>query len=83
MTIAQKIGFSEFLATYFAAVAQDHQGGFSVETDVVEKIGGQSPQSLENFIKSHQAMMKLFQISSGVSKITHTFYLITFKKLLY
>ena len=55
--MVEKIGFPEFLATHLAAVAQDHQDGiFSAETDVVEKIGGQSPQSLEDFVKSHQTM---------------------------
>jgi len=55
--MVEKIGFPEFLATHLAAVAQDHQDGiFSAETDAVEKIGGQPPQSLEDFVKSHQTM---------------------------
>ncbi len=39
-----------------SAVAQDHQDGvFSGVTDVVEKIGGQAPQSLEDFVRAHRA----------------------------
>ena len=54
--LVEKVGFPEFLATHLAAVAQDHQDGvFSAETDVVEKIGGQSPQTLEEFVRAHIA----------------------------
>ncbi len=54
--LVEKVGFPEFLATHLAAVAQDHQDGvFSAETDVVEKIGGQSPQALEEFVRAHIA----------------------------
>ena len=47
-------GFPEYLATHLAAVAQDHQDGiFSAETDVVEAIGGQAPQSVEDFVRQN------------------------------
>ncbi len=52
--LVEKVGFPEFLATHLAAVDQDHQDGvFSAETDVVEKIGGRPPQSLEQFVRAH------------------------------
>ncbi len=55
--LVEKPGFPEFLATHLAAVAQDHQDGvFSGVTDVVEKIGGQRPQSLEDFVRAHIAV---------------------------
>ena len=54
--LVEKAGFPEFLATHLAAVAQDHQDGiFSGVTDVVKKIGGQAPQSLEDFVRAHRA----------------------------
>ena len=50
--LVEKPGFPEFLATHLAAVAQDHQDGvISGVTEVVEKIGGQRPQSLEEFVR--------------------------------
>ncbi len=53
--LVEQAGFPEFLATHLAAVAQDHQDGiFSAETDIVEKIGGRPPQSLEEFIQGHR-----------------------------
>jgi len=49
-------GMSESLATHLKAVAVDHQNGiFRGETDVVEKIGGQPPQALGDFIREHRA----------------------------
>ena len=49
--------FPDYLATHLAAVAQDHQDGvFSAETDVVERIGGQPPQSVEEFVRAHVDM---------------------------
>ena len=54
--LVEQVGFPEFLATHLAAVAQDHQDGvFSGVTDVVEKIGGLRPQSLEDFVRAHSA----------------------------
>ena len=52
--LVEQVGFPEFLATHLAAVAQDHQDGvFSAKTDIVEKIGGHPPQSLEKFVQAH------------------------------
>ena len=49
-------GFPEYLATHLAAVAQDHQDGiFSAETNVVKTIGGQEPQSVEDFVRQNRA----------------------------
>jgi uncharacterized protein YbjT (DUF2867 family) len=54
--LIEKAGFPDFLATHLVAVAQDHQEGvFSAETDVVERIGGQAPQSLRDFVRTHMA----------------------------
>ncbi len=47
-------GMNEFLVTHLKAVAVDHQNGiFSGETDAVERIGGQAPQSLPEFIREN------------------------------
>ena len=47
-------GMNEFLVTHLKAVALDHQSGiFSGETDAVERIGGQAPQSLPEFIREN------------------------------
>lgn len=47
-------GMNDFLATHLKAVAVDHQNGvFSAQTDVVERIGGQPPQSLPEFIREN------------------------------
>ncbi len=52
--LVEKVGLSEFLATHLAHVAQDHQDGvFSAKTDIVERIGGRPPQSLEDFIRAN------------------------------
>ena len=56
---------SESLITHLKAVAQDHQDGvFSAETDVVERIGGQPPQSLADFIRSNLAHFGVPRASS-------------------
>jgi len=47
-------GLNEFAVTHLKAVAVDHQNGiFSGETDVVERIGGQPPLSLPDFIRKN------------------------------
>ena len=47
-------GLNEFAVTHLKAIAVDHQNGiFSGETDVVERIGGQPPQSLPEFIREN------------------------------
>ena len=49
--------FPDYLATHLVAVAQDHQDGvFSAETNVVERIGGQPPQSVEEFVRANAGM---------------------------
>lgn len=51
------VGMPEFLVTHLKAVAQGHKDGvFSAQTDVVERIGGQAPQSLEDFIRKNREM---------------------------
>lgn len=48
-------GFPEFLADHLSNVAVDHQNGiFDAETDIVERIGGQKPQSLAEFVRAHR-----------------------------
>jgi len=54
--LMQQATFPPYLATHLAAVAQDHQNGiFSAQTDAVERISGQPPQSLAQFVRSHRA----------------------------
>jgi NAD(P)H dehydrogenase (quinone) len=51
------VGFPKYLTTHLAAVAQDHRDGvLSAENDVVERIGGQPPESVEAFARAHAAM---------------------------
>ena len=48
--------FPDYLATHLAHVAPDHQNGvFSAQTDVVERIGDQAPQSLADFVRANRA----------------------------
>ncbi len=55
-------------AEQFAAVAIDHQNGvFSAETDIVERIGGQEPQSLVEFIRTHVSEFSRGQSSARVA----------------
>jgi NAD(P)H dehydrogenase (quinone) len=55
-------GMSDSLVTHLKAVAVDHRNGiFRGETDVVERIGGQSPQSLGDFVHEHRAMFGALQ----------------------
>jgi uncharacterized protein YbjT (DUF2867 family) len=55
---------TESLITHLKAVAVDHQNGiFRGETDVVEKIGGQPPQSLADFIREQRAV---FEVAEAV-----------------
>lgn len=55
--LTEKAGLPEFLVSHLKAVAQDHKDGiFSAQTDVVERIGGQTPQSLEEFIENHRSI---------------------------
>ncbi len=53
--LVEKVGFPEPLVAHLAAVAQDYQDGvFTGVTDVVERIGGQPPQSLADFVRAHE-----------------------------
>lgn len=55
--LLQHPDFPDYLATHLAAVAEDHQDGvFSAESDVVERIGGQPPTSVEAFVRAHAEM---------------------------
>jgi len=48
-------GVTDSLVAHLKAVAVDHQDGlFRRETDVVERIGGQPPQALDNFIREYR-----------------------------
>jgi NAD(P)H dehydrogenase (quinone) len=50
-------GMTPSLVTHLKAVAVDHQNGiFRAESDVVERIGGQPPQALDEFIREHRAV---------------------------
>ncbi len=49
-------GVTDSLVTHLKAVAVDHQNGiFRGETDVVERIGGHPPQTLDAFIRENRA----------------------------
>lgn len=49
-------GMTTSLVTHLKAVAIDHQNGyFRGESDVVERIGGQLPQTLDAFVRKHRA----------------------------
>jgi len=59
-------GISDSLITHLKAVAVDHQNGiFRGETDVVERIGGQSPQSLAHFIREQRAAFGVVQAKAS------------------
>ncbi len=50
-------GMTDSLVTHLKAVAIDHQNGiFRGETDVVERIGGQPPQTLDAFIRENRTV---------------------------
>jgi NAD(P)H dehydrogenase (quinone) len=58
--LSEQAGLPEFLVTHLRAVADDHKNGvFSAQTDVVERIGGQPPQSLEDFIRDNLAQFSV------------------------
>ncbi len=55
--LAKVDGMTDSLVAHLKAVAVDHQNGiFRGETDVVERIGGQPPQSLDAFIREHRTV---------------------------
>jgi len=52
--VAKQPGFTEYMANHLFHVAKDHQDGvFSGQNDVVERIGGQPPQSVEDFVRAN------------------------------
>ena len=58
-------GMPPFLVTHLKAVAEDHKNGiFSAETDLVEHIGGQPPQSLAAFIRENRELFGIAQQES-------------------
>ncbi len=55
--LAEKAGLPKFLVSHLKAVADDHKNGiFSAQNDLVERIGGKAPQSLEDFIENHRSI---------------------------
>ena len=55
--LSEQLGLPEFPVAHLKAVADDHKNGvFSAQTDVVERIGGQAPQSLEEFVREHRGL---------------------------
>ncbi len=65
--LTESVGLPEFLVTHLKAVAQDHQDGvFSAQTDVVQRIGGQAPQSLEDFVRSNRTQFTEEGVASHV-----------------
>ncbi|MEE9297048.1 MAG: NmrA family NAD(P)-binding protein [Phycisphaerae bacterium] len=53
--LSEQVGLPKFVVTHLKAVADDHKNGvFSAQTDVVKRIGGQAPQSLEEFAREHR-----------------------------
>jgi len=53
--LSEQVGLPEFLVRHLRAVADDHKKGvFSAQTDVVQRIGGQAAQSLEDFVREHR-----------------------------
>ncbi len=53
--LAEVDGMTNSLVSHLKAVAVDHQNGvFRGETDVVERIGGQKPQPLTEFVREHR-----------------------------
>ena len=65
--LIDSVGLPEFLVTHLKAVAQDHKDGvFSAQTDVVQRIGGRAPQSLNDFIRSNH---ELFVVQGALSHV--------------
>ena len=61
--LVERIGLPEYLAHHLAEVARDHQKGvFNAETDVVERVTGRPPVSLEEFVRE----ARLLFIDGGV-----------------
>lgn len=53
--LSEQVRLPAFLVAHLKAVAEDHKNGvFSAQTDVVERIGGQPSQSLEDFVRTQR-----------------------------
>ena len=64
--LIERVGVPEYLATHLAAVAWDHQDGiFSAQTDIVERIGGSPPTSLEEFVREARSLF----VTGGVQTV--------------
>ena len=58
-------GMTDSLVRHLTVGAVDHQNGiFRAETDVVDRIGGQPPQTLDAFIREHR---RLFSTERAVA----------------
>jgi NAD(P)H dehydrogenase (quinone) len=56
---AQAMGFPSFLVEHLSRVGEDYQNGlFDVVTDVVEKVGGQLPQTFEDYVRENSEAFK-------------------------
>lgn len=65
--LTESVGLPEFVVTHLTAVAQDYQDGvFSAQTDVVQRIGGQAPQSLEDFIRANRTQFTEVGVANPV-----------------
>ncbi|MCZ6834562.1 MAG: NmrA family NAD(P)-binding protein [Planctomycetota bacterium] len=57
--LGDRMGQPQFLVNHLKAVAIEHQEGvFNKVTDLVERLTGQPPQSLEDFIIEHRALLQ-------------------------
>ena len=55
--LVERVGVPEYLAKHLAAVAQDHKDGvFDAATDVVERVSGRPPISLESFLNATRSL---------------------------
>jgi uncharacterized protein YbjT (DUF2867 family) len=52
----EKYNLPEFIIQHFIEVAVDYQNGiFAGTNDVIERITGQAPQTIEEFVEAHRA----------------------------
>ena len=57
--LTDEVGLPEFLVTHLKGVAEDHQNGvFSAQTNMVERIGGHVPQTLDEFVRRNRAQFE-------------------------
>ena len=63
--LTDEVDLPEFLVTHLKGVAEDHQNGvFSAQTDVVERIGGHVPQTLDEFVRRNRARFESEEVES-------------------